>query len=105
MDFQLWDEHLIYSVVIFRYWSVISEHSALLSKKEKQVNMNILDITDKYLNIKTDYIRWLSHNSISRYWSWISIFSVYFQVLLYTVRNFFITFPLHVMEVFFSSVY
>ena len=32
VDIQLCDKHLIYSVLIFRYWTVISEYSASLSK-------------------------------------------------------------------------
>ena len=41
------------------YSDVISEDSALLSKILKYVNMNILD---KYLDIKTEYVRCLSHS-------------------------------------------
>ena len=44
-----YDKHLIYSVLT-------SEHSALLTKIHILVNMNILDITAEYLNIKSEYI-------------------------------------------------
>ena len=47
MDIHLCDKHLIYSVLISRY---------------------------EYLDISIEYMRWLSHSWISRYWSWISIF-------------------------------
>ena len=40
-----------------RVYSVaISENSVLPSKISKQINMNILDITAEYLDIKTEYI-------------------------------------------------
>ena len=42
------DKHLIYSVIISRYWTLVSEYLALLSKILKKVNMNIFDITAKY---------------------------------------------------------
>ena len=73
MDIQLCDKHLIYSVLISRYWTVISEYSAPLSEILKQVNMNNSDIAAEHLGISIEYMRCLSHSWISRYWSWIWI--------------------------------
>ena len=43
MDNQIWDGHLIYSVVISRYSVVISRYSAV-------IRLNILDIVAEYID-------------------------------------------------------
>ena len=53
MDIQLCDKHLMYSVAI-------CEHSILLSKILKYVDMNISYITAEYLDIKSYYVRCFS---------------------------------------------
>ena len=55
MDVQLWDSHLICSIVLSRCSTVISK--MLISGY-----FNILDITAEYPDITTKYIRWLSHS-------------------------------------------
>ena len=55
MDVQLWDSHLICLIVLSRCSTVISK--ILISAYFK-----ILDITAEYLDITTEYIRWLSHS-------------------------------------------
>ena len=53
MDIQVYDKHLIYSVVIFTYWIVISEYSALLYKILKYANMNILHPENIFFDIRS----------------------------------------------------
>ena len=55
MDVQLWDSHLICSIVLSRCSTVICK--ILISGY-----FNILDITPEYLDITTKHIRWLSHS-------------------------------------------
>ena len=55
MDVQLWDSHLICSIVLSRC-------STLISKILISAYFNILDITPEYLDITTKHIRWLSHS-------------------------------------------
>ena len=55
MDVQLWDSHLICSIVL-------SGCSTIISKILISAYFNILDITAEYLDITTEYIRWLSHS-------------------------------------------
>ena len=55
MDVQLWDSHLICSFVL-------SKCSTVKSKILISAYFNILDITAEYLDITTEYIRWLSHS-------------------------------------------
>ena len=62
MDIQLCDKHLIYSVLISRYWNRLIWISLII------LQLNIY----RYFN--WIYMRWLSHSWISKYWSWISIF-------------------------------
>ena len=50
MDIQLWSSHLIYSIVISRYSSIISE--ILIS-----AYFYILDITAEYLDITTKLLQ------------------------------------------------
>ena len=59
MDVQLWDSHLICSIVLSRCSTVISKILIF-------AYFNILDITAEYLDITTEYIRWLSHSETSR---------------------------------------
>ena len=55
LDIQLWESHIIYSVVISGYLAVIS-------KIFKCAKMDILDVTAEDLDIATEYMRRLSHS-------------------------------------------
>ena len=43
MDIQVCDKHLIYSVLISRYWTVISEYSVSLLSKPESVEFSLIE--------------------------------------------------------------
>ena len=55
IDIQLYDSHIVYSIII-------SVYSAVKSKIFKCAEINILDVTVKYLDIATAYMGLLSHS-------------------------------------------
>ena len=67
LDIQICDNHLIYSIEIPKYSAVISEIFILIYFIILDSEAEYSDITVQYLDIKTEYIRCLTH-------SWIFIF-------------------------------
>ena len=62
LDIQLCDKHLIYSIEISKYSAVISEIFILTYFNILDSEAEYSDITVQYLDIKTEYIRCLSHS-------------------------------------------
>ena len=62
LDIQLCDKHLIYSIELSKYLAVISEIFILTYFNIWDSQAVYSDITVQYLDIKTEYIRYLSHS-------------------------------------------
>ena len=62
LDIQLCDNHLIYSIEISKYSALISEIFILIYFNILDSEAEYSDITVQYLDIKTEYIRCLSHS-------------------------------------------
>ena len=62
LDIQLCDNDLIYSIEISKYSAVISEIFILIYLNILYSEAEYSDITVQYLDIKTEYIRCLSHS-------------------------------------------
>ena len=62
LDIQLCDNHFIYSIEISKYSAVISEIFILTYLNILDSEAEYSDITVQYLDIKTEYIRCLSHS-------------------------------------------
>ena len=78
LDIQRCDKHLIYSFEISKYSDVISEIFILTYFITSDSEAKYSDITGQYLDIRTEYIRFLSH--IVEY----PFFSVYMKITTHT---------------------
>ena len=61
IDIKLCDKHLIYSIEISKYSAVISEIFILTYFNISDSEAEYSDITVQYLDIETEYIRFVNH--------------------------------------------